>query len=120
VVLVVGGAGDRAAVFELSEHLRALVQDHDAGLVICDVSAVEEPDLATVDALARLQLAARRLGRSIQLRHASEHQQGLVALAGLSEVLPLCARLRLEGLGQTEHREQLRVDEVRDPADPAV
>jgi ABC-type transporter Mla MlaB component len=120
VVLVVGGAVDRAAVLELSAHLRVLLEESDADLVVCDVGAVLEPDLATIDALAQLQLAARRLGRSVQLRQASKELQDLLALAGLSDVLPLCARLRLEGLGQTEQREELPIDEVRDAADPTV
>ena len=42
----------------------------------------------TVDALARLQLAARRHGCQVRLRHASTELLELVAFMGLSDVLP--------------------------------
>ena len=42
----------------------------------------------TVDVLARLQLAARRSGRSIVLRNASAELLDLVAFMGLADVLP--------------------------------
>ncbi len=41
------------------------------------------PDLATVDALARWQLAARPLGGSIRLRDVSPELAGLLELVGL-------------------------------------
>lgn len=46
------------------------------------------PDAQTVEALARLQLAARRSGCSILLVHASPELRDLVAFMGLSDVLP--------------------------------
>ena len=46
------------------------------------------PDLAVVDELARLQLAARRQGCSIRLRQACPDLVALLALAGLSDVIP--------------------------------
>lgn len=59
-----------------------------AGSVLCcDVAGVE-PDAVTVDALARLQLAARRRGCEVRLRNASAALLELVALMGLSHVLP--------------------------------
>jgi hypothetical protein len=42
----------------------------------------------TVDALARLQLAARRRGCQIRLRYASAELLDLVAFMGLADVLP--------------------------------
>ena len=53
----------------------------------CDVSGVDV-DAVTVDALARLQLAARRHGCQVRLRHASSELRELVAFMGLSDVLP--------------------------------
>ena len=47
-----------------------------------------EPDAVTVDALARLQLAARRHGFLVRLRHASAELLELVAFMGLADVLP--------------------------------
>ena len=52
----------------------------------CDVRGVE-PDAVTVDALARLQLAARRRGCQIRLRNASAPLSELVELMGLTLVL---------------------------------
>ena len=52
----------------------------------CDVSGVE-PDAVTVDALARLQLAARRHRCQVRLRNASRELLDLVAFMGLQDVL---------------------------------
>jgi hypothetical protein len=68
------------------------------------------PDLAVVDALARLQLVARRLGCSIYLANPSPELIDLVELAGLSDVLQV--------VREAEHGEQLRIDEVVMPNDP--
>jgi ABC-type transporter Mla MlaB component len=54
--------------------------------VVCDVDGVD-PDAVTVDALARLQLAACRRGCRVRLRNASEPLVDLVELMGLSNVL---------------------------------
>ena len=58
------------------------------------------PTVQTVDALARLGLAGRRLGRELRLRNASQELQELLAFVGLADVL------RVEPLGQPEEREQ--------------
>ena len=82
--------------------------------IVLDVSAFS-PDVATVDALARLQLAARRVGRGLQLRNASRELVELIIFCGLSEVL------RVEPGGQAEEREQrLGVEEERELPDPAL
>jgi ABC-type transporter Mla MlaB component len=120
VVLVVGGPIPRAAVPGLCERLRRMLCTRGADLVTCDVGALANPDLSAIDALARLQLTARRLGRSIRLRHVRADLHGLLALTGLCDELPLSGGLRLEPYGQTEEREQVLVDEEVDPADPAV
>ena len=54
-------------------------------VVACDVCGVE-PDAVTVDALARLQLAARRLGCCVQLRNVSPELLELVELMGMTHV----------------------------------
>jgi len=56
-------------------------------VVFYDVRGVTA-DAATVDALARLQLAARRRQCQVRLRGASKELRELVAFLGLSEVLP--------------------------------
>jgi ABC-type transporter Mla MlaB component len=55
-----------------------------------DVSWLVPADFAAVDALARLQLAAARRGRSLRLHGADGCLVELVVLAGLCEVLGVC------------------------------
>ena len=55
--------------------------------VRCDVGGVEA-DAVTVDALARLQLAATRQGCRIHLHNASHDLLELVSFMGLRDVLP--------------------------------
>jgi len=86
-----------------------------------DRAALVDPDAATVDALARLQLTARRLGRRLQLRWACQDLQALLAMMGLSEVLPCGDVSDLEPGRQAEQREQARgVQEEADPRDPPL
>ncbi len=81
--------------------------------IACDVSALA-PDAVAVDTLARLQLAARRLGLELRLRHVSSELQELLAFVGLRDVL------RVEAGRQAEAREErLRVEEERELDDPA-
>jgi hypothetical protein len=82
--------------------------------IVCDVGAAE-PSLRTVDALARLQLAARRIGRDVRLGSPSPELVELVALAGLGELL------RVETGREAEEREDaLGVEEERQLGDPAA
>jgi anti-anti-sigma regulatory factor len=70
-------------------------------------------DIGTVDVLARLQLAARRSGLELRLRHVSPELHELIAFVGLAEVLGV------EPRGQAEEREQrLGVEEERELDDP--
>jgi hypothetical protein len=72
------------------------------------------PDLALVDLLARLHLAARRRGGTLRVDDAPPQLCALLGLAGLAGVLAVQPR------GQPELLEQVRVDEVVEPGDPAV
>jgi hypothetical protein len=82
--------------------------------IVCDVSAVPA-DLLAIDALARLQLAARRRGLDIELRRPSLPLRALVELSGLRDVL------RFEAVREAEQREQpLGVEEERELGDSAV
>jgi hypothetical protein len=65
----------------------------------CDVRALP-PDIASLAALARVQLEARREGFDVHFRHASPQLQALLAFAGLAGVL------RVETGRQAEEREQ--------------
>jgi ABC-type transporter Mla MlaB component len=71
----------------LCERVCAILARSGAGIAVCDVRGVA-PDAVTVDALARLQLAARRYGCQVRLRHASRDLHELVAFMGLRDVLP--------------------------------
>jgi ABC-type transporter Mla MlaB component len=119
IILVIGGPIARARIPRICERVRVLLEGSHADQVVCDVGGLVDPDAVAVDALARLQLTARRLGRRIGLRHASGELQELLTLMGLGDVLPLSALLPLEPRGQAEEREQARgVEEEADPADP--
>lgn len=72
----------------LCDRVCALLTESGATLAVCDVAGVAV-DAVTVDALARLQLAARRQSCRIQLRHASEQLRELLAFMGLEDVLAL-------------------------------
>ena len=58
------------------------------GEIGCDAEALAA-DMSTVDALARLQLGAKRLGVAIRLRDAPADLRQLLAFCGLSEVFDL-------------------------------
>jgi hypothetical protein len=76
-----------------------------------------EPDLASVDVLARLQVSARRSGCELRLHGLSAELRCLVELAGLDDVLLGRRVSPLIACGQAEQREQLGVEEARDPGD---
>ena len=81
------------------------------------------PDLALVDALARLQLIARRLGCSIRLQQASADLLGLLDLIGLAGAVTdetVAPDLRLQMGGQPECGEDVRVEEVVVADDPVA
>jgi ABC-type transporter Mla MlaB component len=64
------------------------------GVVGLDVSWLVPADLAALDALARLQVAASRRGHRLQLHGADGGLAELVELVGLGEILQLCPRCR--------------------------
>ena len=94
----VGVASANADILELCARLHALPETGEDALV-CDVSALAHPDCGTVDALARLQLKARRHGRRIVLRNACTELRELLGLAGLMDVLPPEAGSGVEASG---------------------
>lgn len=58
-------------------------------VLVCDVGALRDPDMASVDAIARLQLSARRSGCELRLENACAQLVQLLDLAGLSDVIPI-------------------------------
>lgn len=117
------GPVPRDAIPALCERARRLLAGCDAGPVSCDVDALADPDAVTIDALARLQLTALRLGYRVELQRARGPLVELLVLSGLGDVLLRCAGSAsgVEVRGEPEHREQaLGVQEEADPDDPAV
>jgi anti-anti-sigma factor len=87
LVLVLAGRIDHENVPALVEGVCGVLESSGADQVICDVSAVSAPDAVAVDALARLQLAARRRGSQVWLRTGDGPVADLLVLAGLDEIV---------------------------------
>jgi hypothetical protein len=87
VAFAIRGPIARADLPGLCDRVCTLLGGSGGGVLLCEVAGVE-PDAVTVDALARLQLAAGRLGCQVRLRHASAELLDLVAFMGLANVLP--------------------------------
>lgn len=54
------------------------------GPIILDCASVPEPDLATIDCIARVQLVARERGGEVNLTNASARLRELLEFCGLS------------------------------------
>jgi ABC-type transporter Mla MlaB component len=89
IAFAIGGPITRADLPGLCGRVCALLEESGPSVALCDVSSMEA-DAVTVDALARLQLAARRYGCQVRLRGASDELLDLVAFMGLRDVLPDC------------------------------
>ena len=87
VAFAISGPIDRADLPGLCDRVCRLLERSDAAVALCDVSGVDV-DAVTVDALARLQLAAKRHGCRVRLRNAEADLVQLVAFLGLNDVLP--------------------------------
>jgi anti-anti-sigma regulatory factor len=90
IVVVVPASLDSSSARRLHEHAADLIERVQPEVITCDVAAAIEPDLLTLEVLARLQLAARRAGRSIRLEHAPPALVALIEFTGLSCALPGC------------------------------
>jgi STAS domain len=89
-VLVIGGSiapTDAAALCERARPLLVELVATDGDSIICDAGRLRA-DVAAVDVVARLALAARRLDRGMRLRRAPSALRELLALAGLADVVP--------------------------------
>jgi hypothetical protein len=129
IVLVLEAPTTFAQIEALCERVPGLVDDCSSDPA-CDVAAVADPDAGTVDALARLQLAAVRQGRRLRFLNACGELQGLLRLTGLGDVLP-CEDVPcgpppgdasgIEAVRKAEQREHAqRVEEERDARDPSA
>ena len=78
----------------------------------CDVGALA-PDALSIDALARLQLTAKRNGVHLQLTGASPELAALLAFAGLAGVLGLeASRKAKEGEERGGLEEERHLDDA--------
>ncbi len=112
VVFAVAGPIARADLPAICGAVAALLEATGADVALCDVGALRA-DAVAIDALARIQLAAQRMGRQVVLRHAADDLCDLLAFVGLTGVL------RIEPGGQAEQRKQgVGVEEERELADP--
>ena len=87
VAFALAGPVARADVAALCDRVSVLLERSGANVALCEVGRLA-PDAVTLDALARLQLAAKRYGCEVRLRNASAELRDLLAFAGLREVLP--------------------------------
>ncbi len=87
IAFAVHGPIERSDLPGLCDRVCALFARTAPAVAFCDVSDVPA-DAVTVDALARLQLAARRCGCRVRLRDASPQLRSLVEFMGLENVLP--------------------------------
>lgn len=86
IAFTIHGPIARADLPGLCDRVRALLSECAADVAHCLVTGVE-PDAVTVDALARLQLGARRNGCTVRLHGVSDELRRLVAFMGLDDVL---------------------------------
>ena len=86
IAFAIRGPIARADLPGLCQRVCALLETSGADVAVCDVRGVQA-DAVVVDGLARLQLAARRHGCRVRLRHASSELRDLVAFMGLRDVL---------------------------------
>ena len=83
----IGGPITQADMRGLCERVCSLLAESSAKVAYCDVRGIGS-DAVTVDALARLQLAAQRHGCQVRLQNASEELHTLMNFMGLTDVLP--------------------------------
>lgn len=89
ITLAPSGCVSLAEIGCWCERLRRRVGEQgEIRVVICDLAAVGQPDLATVDLLARLKLTAHRLGCEFSVRSPGEDLRSLLELTGLDCLLP--------------------------------
>jgi STAS domain len=94
---------------------------NDRFVVAVDVGALDPVDLDAVDAVARLVLAAGRLGCRVRLENAPPGLCDLLAFVGLADVVGCATPSGVQPRRQAEQRKEPGgVEEEGDPADPAT
>jgi hypothetical protein len=119
VVVVIDGPFSHGSIAALCDGARRLLATGRVDVVMYDVGAVVDPEVMVIEALARLQLTARRAGGSIGVRHASGTLRDLLDMVGLCDVIALCDASPLGSHGQVKEGEQARVEERVERRDPS-
>jgi ABC-type transporter Mla MlaB component len=105
----------------LADRLVRELRRDDVTEVLVDVSRVRSSDIGCVDALARLQLGARRHGSRIRLVGPCPRLLELLALVGLEELLPADDGSSGDLHREAEHGEEpVDVEVGVDPGDPVT
>ena len=86
IAFTITGPIARADLPGLCDRICGLLEQAHGATALCDVSGVD-PDAVTVDAVARLQLAAGRHGCQVRLHRASPELMELLAFMGLRDVI---------------------------------
>jgi hypothetical protein len=92
----------------------------EASTVCGELGPDDRVDLTVVNQLARLQLAARRLGCTIVLRGVGVRLAELLDFAGLTDVLPSVSEDGREIGRKPEGGEEVGVEEGMEPGDPVA
>jgi anti-anti-sigma regulatory factor len=87
--------------------------------VVCDVSALRDPDELALETVARLQLTAKRARVSLRLVGVGRGLADLLEAAGLTDVVSATGS-GFEVARHAEEREQLGIDEEVDAGDLGV
>jgi anti-anti-sigma regulatory factor len=88
VVLVLTAAHSRTSTEGLCRRLERVLAGGGVSQVVCEAGALTHPNLAAVEAVARLQLTALRSGARLRLVHTDSALRELLVLVGLSDLLP--------------------------------
>lgn len=111
-------------VCALCEQLGAVMASCAAETIVCDVDALVS-DARALEALARLQLTARRAKRRIRLQRAAPELLQLLDFAGLAEVIPAGTNAPPLAVVQRQRQAEQRedppdVEEAVDRGDPPI
>jgi ABC-type transporter Mla MlaB component len=86
IMFAIRGPLSRDDLPALYQRVCMLLEQSGASVAVCEVSDVAA-DAVSVDALARLRLAARRHRCEVRLRNVSAELRDLIAFMGLDDVL---------------------------------
>lgn len=89
ITVIVRPELERDDVHSLADDLVHQLSTGVVAEVLVDVSRIDTPDVVYLDALARLQLTARRHGSTIRVVDPCPDLVDLLGVAGLSDIIPV-------------------------------